>query len=152
MLQLPSPGRATTIARLNSRKLVIAAGVLVLTVVVAAAAITFLTARDEATVDRVAGPGTERAGGAAPRVEPGNVVILHRAASAPAPLRALAEELAGPATPALEAAGQAVIVRRDSGQRVALRAVSATHGVEADDAGDPRLREFVEFWLGRDAR
>lgn len=128
-----------------------AAGAVLLAAVAAVIAIAFFSSRDDATVDRDDGPGRERRADATPRVRPGNVVLLHRAASAARPLRALAEETAGPSTPELEAAGQAVIVRRDPRLDASVRALSATRSLDVGGPGDERLRGFVEFWLGRDA-
>ncbi|MBA3327851.1 MAG: hypothetical protein H0T43_06075, partial [Solirubrobacterales bacterium] len=51
---------------------------------------------------------------------------------------------------ALEAAGQAVLVRRGEDLGVAVRALTATRSLDAPGPRDPALRTFVEFWLGRD--
>lgn len=81
---------------------------------------------------------------------PGNVVIEHdRRADGPA-LQALAEEIAGPATPALRRAGQAVEVRYSRGAG-GIVARSAQGRLVARSASDPALRAFVEHWLGRGA-
>jgi hypothetical protein len=124
--------------------------VLVLTVVAVAAAIAFFSARDDATVSRAQGPGAPRAAGAAPAVRPGNVLLQYADPALAAGLRALAEDVAGPPSPALVAAGQAVVVRRQGGLRPPVRALSATRGVDAAGPRDPTLREFVEFWVGRE--
>lgn len=65
--------------------------------------------------------------------------------------RALATELAGaPAGAALERAGQAVIVQAGPGQG-GIVAVAYEHQQRAEQADDPELRRFVEYWLGRGA-
>lgn len=65
--------------------------------------------------------------------------------------RALAAELAGaPASPALERAGQAVIVQAGPG-RGGIVAVAYEHQQRAERASDPELRRFVEYWLARGA-
>lgn len=112
----------------------------------------FVTGRDSASVSTAAGPGTARTGddglGAAADVGvPGNVVLLHADAVDGPALRALADDVAGPPSPELEQAGQAVIVRRapEAGGIVAL---SATRILRVPSADDPQLRAFVEAWLG----
>ncbi|MBA2347673.1 MAG: hypothetical protein H0V81_05190, partial [Solirubrobacterales bacterium] len=60
-------------------------------------------------------------------------------------------ELAGaPASPALEQAGQAVIVQVGPG-RGGIVAVAYEHQQRAERADDAQLRRFVEYWLGRGA-
>lgn len=132
------------------RRLALGLGVLVLAVVAAAAAIAFFAARDDATVARAQGPGAPRAAGAGPAVRPGNVLLLYADPAAAGALRALAEEVAGPPSPALVAAGQAVVVRRQPGLGAPVRALSATRRLDSAGADDPALREFVEFWVGRE--
>jgi hypothetical protein len=58
--------------------------------------------------------------------------------------------MAPPFTPALAAAGDAVILapRRGTAGVVAL---AWAHLLRVRDASDPALREFVGFWLGRGA-
>jgi hypothetical protein len=145
----------------------------------------FFTARDDAGVRAVAGPGqavrdacarhgTSReepasrpptSGTHRPRLprrdgraigddellhalELGNVVLAYRARTAPAALRRLQEELAGPYEPAVAEAGQAVILarREDAGGVVALAWARLQR---AGNATDPALRTFAEHWLGR---
>lgn len=114
---------------------------------------TFVNGRDSASVSTGSGPGSPRGAaeaalGAAGDVGvAGNVVLLHAADADGPALRALGDEIAGPASPELEQAGQAVIVRQapDAGGVVAL---SATRVLRADSAGDPQIRAFVEASLG----
>lgn len=113
----------------------------------------FVSGRDSASIDTASGPGEPRAkarlalGRQADVGVPGNVVLLHaRPADAPA-LQALADEIAGPASAELQAAGQAVIVRRDP-RADGIVAVSSTHALRVATADDPRLRAFIEAWLG----
>nr|MBA2637815.1 hypothetical protein [Solirubrobacterales bacterium] len=65
-------------------------------------------------------------------------------------LRALADELGGPPTTTLQQAGQAVLVARQP-QIAAIEARAAGRRQAVTTPGDPRLRAFVEFWLGRRA-
>lgn len=139
-----------TIARcMDSRKIGIGGGVLALAVAAAIAALAFFDARDDATVLRTPSPGVARAAGEAPPVRSGNVLLLYRDLRSAAPLRALADELSGPPDPALEAAGQAVIVRRSPQLPGPVRALSAARRLDGRGAGDPAVRGFAEFWLGR---
>ena len=64
-------------------------------------------------------------------------------------LRALAEELGGPPDPALEEAGQAVVVERRPDQGAEVVARAWRRRLEAPSATDPSVREFVEAWLGQ---
>lgn len=133
------------------------AGIAVLVVALVAigafAISSFVNGRDSASIDTATGPGTPRTqeGGAlGPQADvgvPGNVVLLHAAAADGAALQALADDIAGPSSPELEQAGQAVIVRRDP-QADGVVAVSSTHVLTVGSPDDPRLRAFVEAWLG----
>jgi uncharacterized protein (DUF111 family) len=134
------------------RRVAVGIGMVIVALAGVAAVIAILNARDDATVTRAtAGPGTVRAQGARPVVAPGNVVLLYSDERQTAALRELARDTAGPATPALQAAGQAVIVRRRPGLRVPVIALTSDHRLDAVAADDPRLRPFVEYWLGRRA-
>jgi len=134
-----------------TRKVVIALGVLVLAAAGIAAALAYFSARDASTVGGSAGAGVERAAGARPVVAPGNVVLLYSDERETAQLRELALQTGGTVTPELEAAGQAVLVRRQPDLRTPVVALSARRRLDADGADDPRLRAFVEYWLGRSA-
>jgi hypothetical protein len=114
------------------------------------AAIAYFTARDDSTVTRSDGPGTTRAAGARPAVAAGNVVLLFSDERETTALRALARDIGGPATPALQKAGQAVIVHRQTGVRSPVVAVTKDRRYDATGTDDPALRGFVEYWLGRD--
>lgn len=80
----------------------------------------------------------------------GNVVLLYGSRAAAAPLRSVAAAVAGPFTPALAAAGQAVIVAPRQGTQGVL-AVAWTHLLRAVQPTDPQLRDFASYWLGRGA-
>ena len=131
------------------RRAAIGAGVLVLALAGVAALVALLDARDDSTLGGAAGPGVARAQGARPVVAPGNVVLLYSDERLTAALREVALDAAGPATPALERAGQAVLVRRQAGLRVPVVALTADRRLDASGPGDPRLRAFVDHWLGR---
>jgi hypothetical protein len=134
------------------RRVAVALGVLVVALAGVAAVVAILNARDDATVDRrTAGPGVERVAGARPMVAPGNVVLLYSDERQTTALRELARDTGGPATAAVRAAGQAVIVQRRPGLRVAVVALTSDRRLDAGGPDDPRLRSFVEYWLGRRA-
>jgi hypothetical protein len=80
----------------------------------------------------------------------GNVVFMYGTRTPPPALRALALRLASPFTPALAAAGQAVILARRRGT-IGVDGLAWAHAVSVRDASDPRLAEFAQFWLGRGA-
>jgi hypothetical protein len=132
-------------------KALLALGTVVLTVLLVAAAAAFFVARDDATVPRTtqSGPGEARPAGATPTVRPGNVVLLHSDERLTRELRLFAERMAGPPDAALVAAGQAVLVQQRPNLDVPVTAVTATRMLEAEGADDPRLEQFVEYWLGR---
>jgi len=123
-------------------------------VLLAAAAIiggaAYLNSRDDATVATGGQVGSPRPPGARPAVRPGNVLLLYADERQAPQLRALRREL-GSSDPALAAAGQALLVRRDAGLRVPIVALSARHRQNARAASEPAVRGFVEYWLGRAA-
>ena len=80
----------------------------------------------------------------------GNVVVLYGTRKPPRDLRALATSVAAPFTPALAAAGQAVILGRRPGTQ-GLLGVAWTRLVHVRSAADPQLRSFILYWLGRGA-
>jgi hypothetical protein len=131
--------------------------VALLTVVVALAGavglIAFFQARDDAQIEGGGGanaPGVEAPEENDPRLANGNVILTYRRAEDGATLRELAEETAGPPDPALEEAGAAVLVLRRPNQsagQVVGHAVGRR--IVTESADDPRLRDFVEYWLGR---
>ena len=77
----------------------------------------------------------------------GNVILLYGTPSAPPPLQSLARSL-GAFTPALASAGQAVILSPRLGTHGVI-ALAWTHMLHVPSPGDPRLRDFAAFWLGR---
>jgi hypothetical protein len=68
----------------------------------------------------------------------------------PPGLRSLASSVAAPFTPALAAAGQAVILARRPGVS-RLIGLAWTHSLRVADVRDRLLRPFIEYWLGRGA-
>lgn len=78
----------------------------------------------------------------------GDVVISYGGRSPPPGLQALARAVAGPFTPALAAAGQAVILARRPGT-AGLIGLAWTHIIYVSAADDPALEQFARFWLGR---
>jgi hypothetical protein len=132
------------------RRVAVALAVLIVAVAGVAAVVAILNARDDSTIGAdQAGPGVERAAGARPVVAAGNVVLLFSDERETTALRKLAVDIGGPATPAVQAAGQAVIVRRMPDLRVAVAALTSERRLDANGPDDPRLRPFVEYWLGR---
>jgi Protein of unknown function (DUF3105) len=83
-------------------------------------------------------------------LEVGNVVILYGTSSPPPGLRALADAVSAPFTPALAASGQAVILARRPGTH-GLVALAWTRLLKAASARDPNLRSFAQQWLGHGA-
>jgi len=132
------------------RNAILALLVLVAAVVGIAVLVAVFAARDDATVTRSAGPGIARPADATPLVADGNVALLYSDERLTRRLRELARDIAGPASAALVAAGQAVIVRRRANLDVPVIAVSATHRLDAGGPDDPALRRFIEYWLGRE--
>jgi len=80
----------------------------------------------------------------------GDVVILYRTPAPPVGLTKLADALAPPFSPALARGGDAVILASRPGTD-GLLALAWTRMLRVHSAGDPRLREFAAFWLGRGA-
>lgn len=80
----------------------------------------------------------------------GDVVALYGGDRPPARLNALATSIAAPFTPALAAAGQAVILARRPGTRGIL-GVAWTRLIRVRSAANPALRNFLLFTLGRGA-
>jgi hypothetical protein len=133
------------------RRAAVALAVLVLAVAGAVGVMLILNARDDATVHPSAGPGVPRAQGARPAVARGNVALLYSDERLTSALRELALDTGGPVTPELRAAGQAVLLVRQPGLRVPVVGLTTDRHVDARGPRDPRLRAFVEYWLGRDA-
>jgi hypothetical protein len=80
----------------------------------------------------------------------GDVVVFYGTRTPPPGLPALARQIAGPFSPALAAAGQAVILAPRRGT-AGLVAVAWAHMQRAESSGDPALRAFMSYWLGRGA-
>ena len=131
------------------------AGLLLLAVLVALAGavglIAFFQSRDDASVDQtdanapgIADPSlTERT------LAQGNVVLTYRQSGQREKLRALAEDIAGPPDQALVHAGQAVLVqaRPSGGGGVVAKAYRRRFETASPD--DPKLQDFIDYWLGR---
>jgi hypothetical protein len=131
-------------------KAFLAIAAVVLAVIGVAGLAAFFVARDDPTVPQEDdGPGVARTSNAAPRVEPGNVVLLFSDERLTSQLRRLAARTAGAPSPALEAAGQAVLLDRRPNLSVPVTAVTASRRLAATGPGDPRLESFIEYWLGR---
>jgi len=80
----------------------------------------------------------------------GDVVIFYGARKPPRGLSALARALAGPFSPGLAAAGEAVVLARRPGT-TGLLAAAWTRLLAVRSAADPALRAFIDAWLGRGA-
>lgn len=81
----------------------------------------------------------------------GDVVLMYGGQAPPAGLRALASSIAAPFTPALAAAGQAVILARRPGIPGVL-GLAWTRLIHVRAPDDPQLRSFTLFWLGQGAK
>jgi hypothetical protein len=80
----------------------------------------------------------------------GDVVIMYGGRTPPSGLRDLARSVAAPFTPALAAAGQAVILARRPGT-AGLIGLAWTRLIHVSAPSDPRLRSFTQAWLARGA-
>jgi hypothetical protein len=103
----------------------------------------------------------------APELRQGNLLLVVGDEAQAVAARALARDVAGADySPALRASGQAIRVVRlaacaregcdldppatgASGSPVNLMAYAHDRTLAADRAGDPALRTFLEYWLGR---
>lgn len=83
-------------------------------------------------------------------LELGDVVVMYGTAAPPPGLRAVVGSLAPPFTPALAAAGQAVVMARRPGTN-GLTALAWTHMLRVASPREPMLRSFIDYWLGRGA-
>ena len=83
-------------------------------------------------------------------LELGDVVIFYGGRTPPPGLTRLAHSVAAPFTPALAAAGQAVILARRP-QTVGLLGLAWTRMVRVSAPNDSLLRAFAESWLGKGA-
>jgi hypothetical protein len=83
-------------------------------------------------------------------LEVGDVVLVYGSRNPPLGLLDFARSVAPRFSPTLAAAGQAVIlVHRPHSS--GLKALAWAHLINARGPNDPRVRQFVEFWLGRGA-
>lgn len=121
-----------------------------------ALALWFFTAQDDATTRApdAAVPGTAAADPPqwAQELRGGNLVISVTDATTAADARALARDVAG--TPSdsadLRAAGQSIRVARVLGPLDAtVVAYAHDRAIAVDAVGDPQLKSFLEYWLGR---
>jgi hypothetical protein len=83
-------------------------------------------------------------------LEVGDVVIMYGTRAPPGGLTALANNAAAPFSPALAAAGQAVILARRPGT-AGLIGLAWTHMVRVSASNDAPLHTFAQAWLGRGA-
>ena len=148
----------------------IVGGLLVVVLAVAAVAgvVLLLQSRDDAGVEKSAGPG-ERVEARCPAkaatiahdkralsedqlrhaLALGNVVLRYRGTSAPRGLRQLQDELTGPFDAEIAAAGQAVILAPGAGSGV--EALAWGRRLRSKSASDAQLRDFTEARLGEGA-
>jgi hypothetical protein len=157
------------------RKLLIGLAVVVVAAAGCFALISVLASKDSGQVGATSGPGTFEAastasppssGGHTPSpvgrdqaeltddqllsaLELGNVVLVYPGAKPPAELAAIQNDVSGPFDPALEQAGQAVILMRRPDAK--LQALAWKRRLVASAPSDPALREFAEAWLGQGA-
>ena len=83
-------------------------------------------------------------------LELGDIVIVYGPRTPPPGLQQLAQSVAGPFTPTLAAAGQAVILAHRPGT-VGVTALAWTHLLSVGTPADPSLRQFADQLLGRGA-
>ncbi|MGH2876929.1 MAG: DUF3105 domain-containing protein [Solirubrobacteraceae bacterium] len=81
-------------------------------------------------------------------LEVGDVILMYGTRRPPAGLSAMAAAVAPPFTPALAAAGGAVVLAHRPGTRGVV-ALAWTRMLRVASARDPALRGFAQFWLGR---
>ena len=78
----------------------------------------------------------------------GNVALVHGTAQPPPELEQLRDDAAGPFDPELAAAGLAVFLVRRPGVE-GVQALAWQRRLEVDSPADPRLREFIDAFLGQ---
>jgi hypothetical protein len=83
-------------------------------------------------------------------LELGDVVIAYGTSRPPPQLISVQRSLAGAFSPALAAAGQMIVLDRRPGT-TGLIGLAWAHLVRVSSPGDPLLRAFVDYWLGRGA-
>lgn len=80
----------------------------------------------------------------------GDVVLMYGSASPPAGLKRVATTVAGPFTPALAGAGQAVVLARWPGV-TGVVGLAWAHLIHVRAGNESALRRFAQYWLGRGA-
>lgn len=84
-------------------------------------------------------------------LEVGDIAIMYGTRQPPPGLRQLADSVAaGPFSPSLAAAGQAVVLARRPGT-AGLIGLAWTRMIRVSSAHDQLLRDFAQQWLGRGA-
>jgi hypothetical protein len=83
-------------------------------------------------------------------LELGDVVLVYGSPAPPAGLEGVARANAAPFTPALAAAGQAVILARRPGTPGVV-GLAWAHLIRVAGSAAPSLRQFIQYWLGRGA-
>jgi hypothetical protein len=83
-------------------------------------------------------------------LEVGNVVLMYGGRTPPAGLEQLARSVSYAFTPAVAAAGQAVILARRPGTTGVI-GLAWAHMISVAGPSDPALRQFAAFWLGHGA-
>jgi Protein of unknown function (DUF3105) len=83
-------------------------------------------------------------------LEVGDVVVMYGTHKPPPGLQPLARSLGGHFTPALAAAGQAVLLARRPGT-VGLTGLAWSHMIRVETARAPILKQFIQQYLGRGA-
>jgi hypothetical protein len=83
-------------------------------------------------------------------LEVGDVALVYGDRRLEPVLRRLANNLAGPYSGSLAAAGQAIVLDFQPGRR-GVTGVAWRHLLHSARPSDPRLQAFIQFWLGRGA-
>ena len=104
--------------------------------------------RDDAGITPAGGPGQAAPEQTSRTLRQGNVIITFADPADEDAVRTVAEEIGGPPDQALVHAGQAVMVRRDAGGS-GIEALAFKRRLRASGTDDPKLRAFVEHFLGR---
>lgn len=130
------------------RRGVLIATAVLLTVAAVLGVLAFFNARDDSTIgEDTEAPGQVSDALTGDTLKRGNVVLRYGDPAQREALEALARDVAGGDDPALVEAGQGVVVERGTGGQVVASAYKRTLTVSSPE--DPKLREFVQYWLGR---
>jgi hypothetical protein len=78
----------------------------------------------------------------------GDVALVYGTAQPPADLVQLREDLTGPFDPELAAAGQVAFLVHRKGIK-GIEALAWKRRLAVPSASDPRVREFIDTWLGK---